>query len=144
MYKEYREMSRTDAVEQLYQDMAARHRARFRSINVCGSNLTQTPKVLQFSFRSLKSWRSRRLPISAALISSSLLRRTSNSHSHIACRNRPAKRYLPHADHQLFTEHCCIYENNGAEIKVSTWATLKYLEKKAKIQILELSFDKED
>ncbi|KAI9756576.1 MAG: 60S ribosomal protein L20 [Lichina confinis] len=32
MYKEYREMSRTEAVESLYQDMAARHRARFRSI----------------------------------------------------------------------------------------------------------------
>lgn len=27
-------MSRTDAVEALYQDMAARHRARFRSIQV--------------------------------------------------------------------------------------------------------------
>lgn len=37
MYKEYREMSRTDAVEALYQDMAARHRARFRSIHVCTS-----------------------------------------------------------------------------------------------------------
>ncbi len=35
MYKEYREMSRTDAVEALYQDMAARHRSRFRSIHVC-------------------------------------------------------------------------------------------------------------
>lgn len=35
MYKEYREMSRTDAVEALYADMAARHRARFRSIHVC-------------------------------------------------------------------------------------------------------------
>ena len=35
MYKEYRETSRTDAVESLYQDMAARHRARFRSIHVC-------------------------------------------------------------------------------------------------------------
>ncbi|KAK2850712.1 hypothetical protein FQN49_005396 [Arthroderma sp. PD_2] len=34
MYKEYREMSRTDAVESMYQDMAARHRARFRSIHV--------------------------------------------------------------------------------------------------------------
>jgi large subunit ribosomal protein L18Ae len=34
MYKEYREMSRTDAVHALYQDMAARHRARFRSIHV--------------------------------------------------------------------------------------------------------------
>lgn len=34
MYKEFREMSRTEAVEALYQDMAARHRARFGSINV--------------------------------------------------------------------------------------------------------------
>lgn len=34
MYKEYREMSRCEAVQALYQDMAARHRARFRSIHV--------------------------------------------------------------------------------------------------------------
>ncbi|KAK9388349.1 ribosomal L18ae/LX protein domain-containing protein [Lipomyces mesembrius] len=34
MYKEYRELSRTSAVESLYQDMAARHRARFRSIHI--------------------------------------------------------------------------------------------------------------
>ncbi|KAI5785894.1 ribosomal L18ae/LX protein domain-containing protein [Geopyxis carbonaria] len=34
MYKEYREMSRTDAVDTLYQDMAARHRSRFRSIHI--------------------------------------------------------------------------------------------------------------
>ncbi|RKF83497.1 60S ribosomal protein L20-B [Golovinomyces cichoracearum] len=34
MYKEYRGMSRTDAVEALYQDMAARHRSRFRSIHI--------------------------------------------------------------------------------------------------------------
>ncbi|KAL9089268.1 MAG: hypothetical protein Q9165_005836 [Trypethelium subeluteriae] len=34
MYKEYREMSRCDAVEALYQDMAARHRARFRTIHI--------------------------------------------------------------------------------------------------------------
>jgi len=34
MYKEYREMSRTEAVDALYQDMAARHRSRFRSIHV--------------------------------------------------------------------------------------------------------------
>jgi large subunit ribosomal protein L18Ae len=34
MYKEYRELSRTDAIESLYSDMAARHRARFRSIHV--------------------------------------------------------------------------------------------------------------
>ena len=35
MYKEYRELSRIAAVESLYSDMAARHRARFRSIHVC-------------------------------------------------------------------------------------------------------------
>ena len=34
MYKEFRELSRTDAVKRLYLDMAARHRARFRSIHV--------------------------------------------------------------------------------------------------------------
>ena len=34
MYKEYRELSRVAAVEALYQDMAARHRARFRSIHI--------------------------------------------------------------------------------------------------------------
>ena len=34
MYKEYREMSRTDAVEAMYQDMAARHRSRFRQVHV--------------------------------------------------------------------------------------------------------------
>jgi len=34
MYKEYRETSRTDAVEALYSDMAARHRSRFRSIHI--------------------------------------------------------------------------------------------------------------
>ncbi|KAH7634778.1 ribosomal L18ae/LX protein domain-containing protein [Sordaria sp. MPI-SDFR-AT-0083] len=34
MYKEYRELSRTAAVEALYSDMAARHRARFRSIHI--------------------------------------------------------------------------------------------------------------
>ncbi|KAJ2911879.1 hypothetical protein MD484_g8532, partial [Candolleomyces efflorescens] len=34
MYKEFRELSRVDAVRSLYQDMAARHRARFRSIHI--------------------------------------------------------------------------------------------------------------
>ncbi len=34
MYKEYRSMSRTEAVEGMYQDMAARHRSRFRNIHI--------------------------------------------------------------------------------------------------------------
>ncbi|KAH7375214.1 60S ribosomal protein l20 [Plectosphaerella cucumerina] len=34
MYKETRALSRTEAVESIYQDMAARHRSRFRSIHI--------------------------------------------------------------------------------------------------------------
>ncbi|PKI85392.1 60S ribosomal protein L20B [Malassezia vespertilionis] len=34
MYKEYRGMSRAEAVENMYQDMASRHRARFGSIHI--------------------------------------------------------------------------------------------------------------
>ncbi len=34
MYKEYRDVTRTGAVESLYKDLAARHRARFRSIHI--------------------------------------------------------------------------------------------------------------
>ncbi|KAI8899065.1 ribosomal L18ae/LX protein domain-containing protein [Globomyces pollinis-pini] len=34
MYKEYRELSRADAVVSCYQDMAARHRARFHSVQI--------------------------------------------------------------------------------------------------------------
>ncbi|KAH6560914.1 hypothetical protein BASA50_006230 [Batrachochytrium salamandrivorans] len=34
MYKEYRELSRADAVTSCYQDMAARHRARFTQIQI--------------------------------------------------------------------------------------------------------------
>jgi large subunit ribosomal protein L18Ae len=34
MYKEYRELTRADAVVSCYQDMAARHRARFSSIQI--------------------------------------------------------------------------------------------------------------
>ncbi|CDH57447.1 60s ribosomal protein l20 [Lichtheimia corymbifera JMRC:FSU:9682] len=34
MYKEYRSMSRVEAVENCYQDMAARHRARFSSVQI--------------------------------------------------------------------------------------------------------------
>ncbi|OBA18804.1 uncharacterized protein OGAPODRAFT_15421, partial [Ogataea polymorpha] len=34
MYKEYRDVSRVGAVETMYADLAARHRARFRSIHI--------------------------------------------------------------------------------------------------------------
>ena len=53
MYKEYREMSRTDAVEALYQDMAARHRARFRSIHVSRlKGLMQAPTNVAIDLES--------------------------------------------------------------------------------------------
>lgn len=34
MVKEFRALSRAEAVESMYQDMAARHRARFRSVQI--------------------------------------------------------------------------------------------------------------
>ncbi|EXJ59936.1 60S ribosomal protein L20 [Cladophialophora yegresii CBS 114405] len=60
MYKEYREMSRTDAVQALYQDMAARHRARFRSIHILkvveiqDANDVKRPYIKQLITRNLK------------------------------------------------------------------------------------------
>jgi large subunit ribosomal protein L18Ae len=50
MYKEYREMSRADAVEALYSDMAARHRARFRSIHVRSSPISNISVVAGLSY----------------------------------------------------------------------------------------------
>ena len=52
MYKEYRELSRADAVRALYQDMAARHRARFRSIQVRPPYLIDdlTNRMLSYCF----------------------------------------------------------------------------------------------
>jgi ribosomal protein L20A (L18A) len=43
MYKEFRELSRADAVHACYQDMAARHRARFRSVQVRRRSDTSLP-----------------------------------------------------------------------------------------------------
>ena len=77
MYKEFRELNRADAVKSLYQDMAARHRARFRSIHV----RTFFHLVWRFacigidhiSCRSFASWRLKRRRMSGD--------RTSNSSS---------------------------------------------------------------
>merc|ERR1711939_544172 len=60
MYKEYHEMSRTDAAEALYQDMAARHRARFRSIHILkvveitNQNDVKRPYIKQLISKNLK------------------------------------------------------------------------------------------
>ena len=84
MYKEFREMSRVDAVEALYQDMAARHRARFGSIAVCPLlsdwYLEFTTFSNLFSYnRSSRLLRSRTPRASAAPTSSSSSPRTSSS-----------------------------------------------------------------
>ena len=76
MYKEYREMSRTDAVEALYQDMAARHRSRFRSIHVIlAVGQIRVTGLMRF-YRSLRSWSSKRLKISSDHILSNCSRKT--------------------------------------------------------------------
>ena len=56
MYKEYRDLTRSDAVASCYQDMASRHRARFRSVQVIKvSEVTKEqvrrPYVYQFMVR---------------------------------------------------------------------------------------------
>ncbi|KAF2476023.1 60S ribosomal protein L20 [Lindgomyces ingoldianus] len=60
MYKEYREMSRCEAVHALYQDMAARHRSRFRSIHILKvvevekTNDIRRPYIKQLLTKDLK------------------------------------------------------------------------------------------
>lgn len=60
MYKEIRSLTRAEAVESLYQDMAARHRARFRSIHVLKvvelekTSDVKRPYVKQFLSKDLK------------------------------------------------------------------------------------------
>jgi len=84
MYKELRELSRADAVKSLYQDMAARHRARFRSIHVrtfySGAGGLPVQALIIFSYRFFASWRSKRRRISGG--------RTSNSYSSLSFASR--------------------------------------------------------
>ncbi|KAF0514593.1 60S ribosomal protein L20A [Gigaspora margarita] len=53
MYKEYRELTRTDAVTSCYQDMAARHRARFSSIQIIRVAELKTSQVKRPYIRQL-------------------------------------------------------------------------------------------
>jgi large subunit ribosomal protein L18Ae len=105
MYKEYREMSRTDAVEALYQDMAARHRTRFRSIHVCLdiqlSKCSNTHKTVN---RSLRLSNSRSPKTLSAPTSSNSSPRTSNSLFLTAYQNPLAARSLLASDHQPSTK----------------------------------------
>jgi len=82
MYKEYRETSRVAAVEAMYADMAARHRARFRSIHVWihpSRSANAKGRNADTLYRSSRLLSSRRPRTSSALISSSLSPRTSPS-----------------------------------------------------------------
>ncbi|EAT81319.2 hypothetical protein SNOG_11611 [Parastagonospora nodorum SN15] len=60
MYKEYREMSRVAAVDALYQDMAARHRSRFRQVQILKvveiekSDDVRRPYIKQLLVKGLK------------------------------------------------------------------------------------------
>jgi len=75
MYKEYRELSRTAAVETLYQDMAARHRARFRSIHILKvaaiekTSEIRRPYIKQLITPKLKFPLPHRLPTSNSIFS---------------------------------------------------------------------------
>ena len=112
MYKEYRELSRCDAVQALYQDMASRHRARFRSIHVstyraahiarphvCMTNADPSDFTSRFS-RSLKS---KRATTFADRIFASSSPRISSSLCLIATRRR-ARRSSPRSDRALSTK----------------------------------------
>jgi large subunit ribosomal protein L18Ae len=53
VYKEFRDLSRVGAIDQLYMDMAARHRARYRSIQIIEvrslkKDEVQRPAIKQF------------------------------------------------------------------------------------------------
>lgn len=108
MYKEYREMSRTDAVEAMYQDMAARHRSRFRSIHVCYAHMLISlgDARRQFSqiYRSSKSSSSRRPMTSSAHTLSSSSPRISNSLFLTAFLRPPALSSLSESDHPPSTK----------------------------------------
>jgi ribosomal protein L20A (L18A) len=107
MYKEYREMSRTDAVEAMYQDMAARHRSRFRSIHVCPSQAG----IRQPTHKLNRSSRSRRPTTSSAHTSSNSLPRTSNSLFLTAFPSLPVPSSSPKNDHRPSTK--CLGDRVG-------------------------------
>lgn len=101
MYREYRDMSRTDAVESMYQDMAARHRTRFRSVHVRSTQPSHDTYLPHTNHRSIHRFsRSSRFPrstISAAPTSSSSSSPTSSSHCLTVFPARPARRSSPPA-----------------------------------------------
>jgi len=61
MYREYRDLTLTGAVDQLYSEMAGRHRARFRSIQIIRTGVvaakdTKRAHTMQYHVRYEHSW----------------------------------------------------------------------------------------
>ena len=77
MYKEFRELTRANAVKSLYQDMAARHRARFRSIHVRSTLFLDwdwpVKALMILPYRFFALWRLKRRRISVGHTSNSSL-----------------------------------------------------------------------
>lgn len=59
MYKEYRDVTRVGAVETMYSDLAARHRARFRSIHIL--KVVEIEKTSDVKRQSVKQFLSKDL-----------------------------------------------------------------------------------
>lgn len=110
-------MSRTDAVDALYSDMAARHRARFRSIHVrffVGIYRTANGQaMLTCGDRSFVSSRLRRPTMSSALTSSSSSRRTSASPSPTASPRLLAPRSSARTDPPLSLRVFLVWTGDG-------------------------------
>lgn len=76
LYKEFRDVTRVGAVETLYQDLAARHRARFRSIHILKvvelekTDDVRRQYVKQFLSKDLKFPLPHRIPKSANVFAS--------------------------------------------------------------------------
>lgn len=90
-------MSRTDAVEALYQDMAARHRSRFRSIHVYFLlSYGLRWNGLTYIFRSSKSLSLKEPMMSRGLTLNSSFKRTWSSLCHTVCLAQPARNSFTH------------------------------------------------
>jgi ribosomal protein L20A (L18A) len=123
MYKEYREMSRVAAVDALYQDMAARHRSRFRSVQV-STPQSRIPSILLTLPRSSRSLSSRRPTTSADRTSSSSSSRTSSSRCPTASTRRPERRSSPPPAHPLSSKRVSHYGVRSGWIGI--WVSLGY------------------
>mmetsp|Transcript_53088 Transcript_53088/g.77568 ORF Transcript_53088/g.77568 Transcript_53088/m.77568 type:complete len:175 (+) Transcript_53088:1-525(+) len=71
MYREYRDLTLTGAVDQMYSEMAGRHRCRFRSIQIIRTGIVaakdvRRPAVMQYLKADIKFPLAHRIPRAAA------------------------------------------------------------------------------